>query len=60
MKRLLASALIVGVSTFGVVGCEEKTETKTVSEVKTPDGTKKVTDKTTTEATGDQKSTEPK
>lgn len=52
MKRLLASALIVGVSTFGVVGCEQKTETKNVSETKTPDGTKKVTDTQTTEATG--------
>ena len=60
MKRLLASALIVGVSTFGVVGCEQKTETKNVSETKTPDGTKKVTDKQTIEATGDQKSNEPK
>ena len=26
MKRFLASALIVGISTFGLVGCEEKTE----------------------------------
>lgn len=39
MKRFLASALIVGVSTFGLVGCEDtsKVETKTTTE--TPSGT---------------------
>ena len=55
MKRLIASALIVGVSTFGLVGCEQKSEVKDVKEIKTPGGTEKVTTKVTDEKTGDQK-----
>ncbi len=55
MKRFLASALIIGVSTFGLVGCEEKSEVKKTTEVSTPSGTEKVTDKTTVEKTGDAK-----
>ena len=60
MQRFLASALIVGLTTIGLVGCEEKTEVKKTTEINTPDGTKKITDKQTTESTGDQKVTEPK
>jgi hypothetical protein len=59
MKRFLALALLIGGSTFGVVGCTETTEVKKVEEVKGPEGTKKITDKTTIEATGDQKGTTP-
>jgi hypothetical protein len=39
MKRFLASSLIMGVSTCGLVGCDETREV----EVKTPTGTHKVT-----------------
>jgi hypothetical protein len=59
MKRFLASALIIGVSTFGLVGCEEKKEVETVTKIKTPEGDKTITDKTTVESTGDQKGTTP-
>ncbi len=38
MKRFLASALIIGVSTFGLVGCEDKAENKVKETVSGPDG----------------------
>ena len=55
MKRFLASALIVGVSTFGLVGCEEKSEVKTTTEAKGPEGSVKETDTKKIEKTGDAK-----
>jgi hypothetical protein len=55
MKRFLASALIVGISTFGLVGCEEKSETKTTTESKTPTGSETVTTTTQDKKTGDMK-----
>ena len=55
MKRFLASALIVGVSTFGLVGCEEKSEVKTKTESTTPGGSETVTDTKKIEKTGDAK-----
>jgi|GEM_PF-3116183 len=42
MKRLLASALIIGVSTLGLAGCGE--ETKKVEEIKAPGGTTTTTE----------------
>jgi hypothetical protein len=59
MKRFLASALIIGVSSFGLVGCEERTEVKKVTEINGPGGSKKITDSEKVEATGDQKGTTP-
>ena len=38
MKRILASALIIGVSTFGMIGCEQKSEVTDQKTVKTPNG----------------------
>jgi len=55
MKRFLAAALIVGVSTFGLVGCEDKGEVKKVEEIKTPEGTNKTTDTHKVETTGGDK-----
>ncbi len=60
MKRLLASALIIGVSTFGLVGCEQKTEDKVVKESTTPGGGKvKETTDVKTEKSGDAKDPAP-
>jgi hypothetical protein len=55
MKRFLATALIIGVSSFGLVGCEEKTEDKKVETVTTPKGKETVTETTRVEKSGDQK-----
>jgi hypothetical protein len=52
MKRFLASALIVGVSTFGLVGCEDKAETKVKETTTTPGGTTTTTTGKTVESTG--------
>lgn len=51
MKRLLALSLIVGISTFGLAGCGEKTEVKEKEVVSGPGGT------TTTETNKSIKST---
>jgi hypothetical protein len=55
MKRFLVSALIIGVSTIGLVGCEQKSEDKVVKETKTPEGTVKETDSVKVEKTGGEK-----
>jgi hypothetical protein len=39
MKRVLALSLILGISTFGLAGCGEKTETTTTETNKGPGGT---------------------
>jgi hypothetical protein len=59
MKRFIASALIVGVSTFGLVGCEQKSEDKTVTETSTPGGKIKETKTDKVEKTGDAKDPAP-
>ncbi len=56
MKRYLASALIVGVSTFGLVGCDEKSAVKTETVTETPGGGKiKETDEHKVVKSGDAK-----
>ncbi len=56
MKRFLIPALVLGIfSTSAFVGCEQKTEEKKVDTIKTPGGSSTVTEKTTTEKTGDKK-----
>ena len=59
MKRFLASALIVGVSTFGLVGCDQKSEVKEQTTVKTPAGTDTITKTTEEKQTGDAKDPAP-
>ena len=59
MKRFLASALIVGVSTFGLVGCDQKTETKDQKVITTPSGSEKITTTTEDKKTGDAKDPAP-
>jgi hypothetical protein len=39
MKRALASALIIGISTFGLAGCGEESKTETKETVSSPTGT---------------------
>ncbi len=65
MKRFLASALIIGVASIGMVGCDEKTKVEEKKTVETPNG--KATEIKTDEIkkSGDAKegapaSTEPK
>ncbi len=59
MKRLIASALLVGVSTFGFVGCDQTTKTESVTKTSGPEGsdTKKV--KVEETKTGDAKDPAP-
>jgi hypothetical protein len=51
MKRLLALSLILGISTFGLAGCGDKSEVKEKEVVSGPNGT------TTTEVDKSVKST---
>lgn len=55
MKRFLASALLVGISSFGLVGCDQKSEEKKVDSVTTPTGTDKVTTTVEEKKGGDMK-----
>ncbi len=55
MKRILASALLVGISSFGLVGCDQKSEEKVEKTVTTPGGTDKVTTTVEDKKTGDMK-----
>jgi hypothetical protein len=59
MKRFLASALIVGVSTFGVVGCDQTSSDVKKEELKTPTGSTTVTTKTEVDKSGDHKDPAP-
>lgn len=59
MKRFLASALIVGVSTLGLVGCEQTSSDVKKEEIKTPGGSTTVTTKTEVEKSGDHKDPNP-
>ncbi len=60
MKRFLALALIIGVSTFGLVGCEEKAAVKTETTTTTPGGGKiKEVDEHKIEKSGDAKDPAP-
>jgi hypothetical protein len=58
MKRFVASVLIIGVSSFGLVGCEEKGSTVTTEKVKTPTGSEETTIKVEDKKTGDMKDSE--
>jgi hypothetical protein len=57
MKRFIASALIVGVSLTGFVGCDQESTSKKTEEVNTPNGREKVTTQTKVEKSGDAKDT---
>jgi hypothetical protein len=59
MKRFIASALIIGVSTIGLVGCEQKSEVTDQKVIKTPGGTDTVTTKIEEKKTGDAKDPAP-
>jgi hypothetical protein len=58
MKRFLAIALLLGASTVGMVGCDEKSKDEVTEKIKTPTG--EVEKKVTVEEkkSGDQKETE--
>ena len=59
MKRFLASALLLSVSTLGFVGCDQKTETKDVKTVETPGGKATETIKVEEKKSGDMKDPAP-
>ncbi len=59
MKRFLASSLIIGVSTFGLVGCEQKTEDKVKETSTTPGGKVEKTTEVKIEKSGDAKDPAP-
>src|SRR5215208_57528 len=52
MKRVLASALIVGVSLFGLAGCGEESKVESTDKVSTPTGTTEVTKEVKVEQSG--------
>lgn len=53
MKRFLASALIVGVSTFGLVGCEDTSKVEKTTTTETPSGTTTETETKKVETSGE-------
>jgi hypothetical protein len=59
MKCLLAAALIVGVSSLGLVGCDQQTEVKKETTIKTPTGSTTETIKDTVKKTGTDKEPTP-
>jgi len=59
MKRFIALALLVGVSTFGLVGCDQTSTDKKTEEVNTPNGKVKATTETKIEKSGDAKDPAP-
>jgi hypothetical protein len=59
MKRLLASALIIGVSTFSIVGCDQATKTEDKQVITTPGGSETKTIRTEDKKSGDLKEPTP-
>jgi len=57
MKRFISTALCLSFFSIGVVGCAEKTSTKTELKITTPTGTKTVTQETEVKETGTAKPT---
>ena len=55
MKRILASALVLGVMSVALVGCSEKTKVQDKKTVTTPGGSTEKTTTVETKKTGDQK-----
>ena len=52
MKRLFAAVLSLSFFSIGIVGCAEKSSTKSETTVTTPTGTKTVTHETEVKETG--------
>ena len=52
MKRVIAAAIIFGVSSIGLFGCAEKESVKKETSVSTPGGKTTITTKTDVEKTG--------
>jgi hypothetical protein len=52
MKRIIAAVLSLSLFSIGIVGCAEKSSTKTETTVATPTGTKTVTQETEVKETG--------
>lgn len=58
MRRMIASALMLSLFSFSVVGlsgCAEESKVTETKKVDTPGGTKEVTSETKVKATGDEK-----
>jgi len=52
MKRIIATALSLGLISIGLVGCDEKSSVKTETKVTTPTGTKTITRETEIKESG--------
>jgi hypothetical protein len=53
MKRALAVLLMAGIVTAPFAGCDKKSEVKTTTSVKTPEGSTTQTDTSTTKTSGE-------
>jgi len=53
MKRFLALSMILGVTSFGLVGCGEESKVTETTTATTPDGETKVTEETKVETSGE-------
>lgn len=57
MKRIAAAVFTLSLLSIGIIGCAEKSSTKTETTVTTPTGTKTVTHETEVKETGKPKPT---
>jgi hypothetical protein len=53
MKRMLSLMMVLSLLSLGMVGCAEKSSTKTEKEVTTPEGTTTTTEEKETKTTGE-------
>ena len=54
MKRTITAVLCLSLISIGLIGCGEKSSTKTETKVTTPTGSKTVTTETDVKKTGDE------
>jgi hypothetical protein len=52
MKRMICAALMLSLVSLTMIGCAEKTSTKTETEIKTPGGTTTITTEKDVKQTG--------
>ena len=53
MKRIISSVLILGLFSLGMIGCAEKSSTKTETEITTPGGKTTITTEKDVKQTGE-------
>jgi hypothetical protein len=59
MKRFLTLSVILGVTSFGLVGCGEESKVEETQKVTTPEGSKEVKTETSTTEKGNAPATPP-